>query len=96
MDEAKGWLEIGCLISFTGIITYKKNDELREVVKMVPLDRMLLETDSPFLAPEGFRGKVCEPMYVRQVAECVASVKGISLEEVDAVTTATATEFFGL
>lgn len=96
LEQAKTWLEVGCLLSFTGMITYKKNQELRDIIKQVPLEQIMLETDSPFLAPEGFRGKVCEPMYVREVAKCVAEIKGISLEEVDEVTTENAESFFGI
>jgi len=92
MEEARAWLDASCFISFTAVITYKKNG----IVNMVPLEKMLLETDSPFLAPEGFRGTRCEPMYVRNVAQCVADVKGISLEEVDRVTTENAERFFKL
>ena len=95
-EEAAAWLAAGCLISFTGIITYKRNQELREVVASVPLERMMTETDAPYLAPEGFRGKLGEPRFVAQVAQCIADVKGLSLEEVDRITTATATQFFSL
>lgn len=95
-EEAQKWLDMGYLLSFTGIITYKKNDALREVVKMVPLEQLMLETDAPFLAPEGHRKETCEPMYVRDVAQCVAGIKGITLEEVDEVTTETAESFFSI
>ena len=96
MEEAKMWLDLGYMLSFTGIITYKKNDALREVVKMTPLEQMMIETDAPYLAPEGFRGQICEPKYVRNVAECIAEVKGITFAEVDEVTTETAIDFFSL
>ncbi len=96
MALAKKYLALGCLISFTGIITFKKADELREVVKMVPLDQMLVETDSPFLTPAPFRGKRNEPANVRQVAEKVAEIRGISLEEVATQTTQNAIRFFKL
>ncbi|MBU6388986.1 TatD family hydrolase [Patescibacteria group bacterium] len=95
-EEAEAWLDLGFYLSVTGMITYKKNEALREVVRSVPLERLFLETDAPYLAPEGFRGKICEPKHARQVAECIAEVKGISLEEVDRVTTAAAEQFFGL
>lgn len=96
MELAKKYLALGCLISFTGIITFKKADELREVVKMVPLDQMLIETDSPFLTPDPFRGKRNEPAHVRLVAEKVAEIRGISLEEVAKQTTQNAIRFFNL
>ena len=95
-EEAKAWLDLGCLLSFTGIITYKKNEALREVVAKVPLDRLMLETDAPYLAPEGFRGTTGEPKFVRQVAECIADVKGLTLEEIDRITTQTSQQFFTL
>ncbi|MCC2631435.1 MAG: tatD [Patescibacteria group bacterium] len=95
-EEAAAWIELGCFISFTGIITYKRNEELRDMVKTVPLDRVMIETDGPFLAPEGFRGKTCEPAHVRQVADCLAAIHDVSFDEVDQVTTATAERFFGI
>ena len=75
-------LEMGFYVSFSGIITFKNAAELREVVKQVPIERLLIETDSPYLAPVPYRGKPNQPMYVRQVAECVAELKGLSVEEV--------------
>ncbi|MEO6435571.1 MAG: TatD family hydrolase, partial [Tepidisphaeraceae bacterium] len=84
------------LISFTGPVTYKKNDALREVVKRVPLERMMVETDAPYLSPEPFRGqKVNEPALVMYTAAKVAEVKGVDLEELDRITTANAGVFFG-
>lgn len=94
MELAKKYLDLGFYISFTGIITFKKAQDLRDVVKMVPLDRMMVETDSPFLAPVPYRGKRNEPAYVKHVAECVAEVKGISFEEVALATTKNAKSFF--
>lgn len=93
-EQAAAWMEQGCHISLTGIITYKKNEALREMVKDLPLDRLMIETDAPYLPPEGRRGKTCEPADVRAVAECIAQVKGVSFEEVDEITTATAKAFF--
>lgn len=95
-EEALQWVELGCHISFTAIITYKKSDALREAVAAVPLDKIMLETDTPFLPAEGFRGQLGEPRFVREVAACVAEVKGISLEEVAEATTKTAEHFFAL
>jgi TatD DNase family protein len=85
-DLARKYLDLGFIVSFTGIITFKKSDALREVVKMVPLDRITVETDSPFLAPMPHRGKKNEPAYVRLVAEAVAAIKGVSVEELARVT----------
>jgi TatD DNase family protein len=87
-DMAKKALDLGFYISISGIITFKNANELRDVVKnVVPMDRLLVETDSPFLAPLPFRGKVCEPAYTRNTAEFIAELKGISLEELAAKTT---------
>ena len=96
VDEARKWLDIGSTLSFTGIITYPKNTHLREVVAMVPQDRFMIETDAPFLPPAGHRGERCEPSFVRNVAECIAEVRGLSIDQVDEYTTATAREFFGI
>lgn len=78
-DEA---LKIGFYISFSGIITFKKSEELRAIAKDVPLDRLLVETDAPYLAPEPYRGKLCEPSYVTNTARVLAEVKGVSYEEI--------------
>lgn len=96
MELAKTYLDMGFYISFTGIITFKKADDLREVVKMVPLDRMMVETDSPFLAPVPFRGKKNQPAYVKLVAEAIAELKNESFENVCKVTSKNTSEFFDL
>jgi TatD DNase family protein len=80
-------IEMGFYISFSGIITFKNAAELREVVKQVPIERLLIETDSPYLAPVPFRGKPNQPRYVRQVAECIADIKNLSVDEVARLTT---------
>lgn len=87
MDLAKEALDLGFYISFSGIITFKKADELREVAKFAPIDRVLVETDSPFLAPIPHRGGRNEPAYTRITAEKVAEVRRMSLEEVAEKTT---------
>ncbi len=87
LDFAKQGLDRGLYISFSGIITFKNASELREVVKFVPLDRILVETDSPFLAPIPHRGKRNEPAFTQFVAKMVAELKEISLEEVAQATT---------
>lgn len=86
LDMAMAALELNYMISFSGIITFKNAEELRTVVKAVPLDRLLIETDSPYLAPVPFRGKQNQPAYVVEVAQCVADLKGVSLEEIATVT----------
>jgi len=89
-------LDLGFFVSFTCNITYKKADGLREVVKAAPLERIFLETDAPYLSPEGFRGKRNEPLYVKQLAQYIAAIKGITFEEVCRVTTGNAVNFFHL
>ena len=91
---AKKLLELGCLISFSGIITFKKSSDLRNVVKYVPIEKMLIETDSPYLSPDPFRGKSNEPANVKIVAETVASIKQITFEEVASSTTKNFKNFF--
>lgn len=93
-EAACAYLDLGFYLSFTGIITFKNADPLREVVQKVPLECMLVETDSPYLTPAPHRGKRNEPAYVRLVAETVAKVKELSLEEVAAVTTNNVRELF--
>jgi TatD DNase family protein len=80
-------IELGLSISFTGILTYKKTDELRAIAKDLPADRILVETDSPYLAPGKFRGKRCEPSYVVETAKVLAETRGVSLEEIGRQTT---------
>ena len=85
---------MGSIVSFTGIVTFKNAHEVRETVAATPLDKLMVETDSPFLAPMPYRGKRCEPAYTRHTAERVAEVKGVSLAELSEVTCATAHKFF--
>lgn len=87
-------LEIGFYISASGIITFKKSDELRQIFAKVPNERLLIETDSPFLAPTPHRGKRNEPAYVVNTAQVLAEVKGLSLEETAALTTRNFFELF--
>ncbi len=81
-------LALGFYISISGIVTFKNAEALRDVVRTVPLDRLLVETDSPFLAPVPMRGKPCEPAYVAHTAAKVAELKGIGTDELARVTTA--------
>jgi TatD DNase family protein len=85
---------MGHLVSFTGIVTFKNGAAVREVAAQIPLDKFMLETDCPYLAPVPFRGKRCEPAYTRLVAESIAAARGVSLEEIARATTSTAEEFF--
>ncbi len=94
--RAEKFLELGGYISITGIATFPKADMLHEVIKNTPLDRLLVETDAPFLTPVPHRGERNEPAYVQLVAETVASIRGISVEDVAVATTANAIKLFGL
>ena len=80
-------IKLGFYLSISGIVTFKKADELRDIVKDTPLDRLLIETDAPYLAPVPMRGKVNEPAFTRYTAEKVAEIKGLSIEEVAHATT---------
>lgn len=82
MSEAEQVLKRGWYLSFSGIVTFKKSEALREILKQVPLEQIVIETDAPWLAPQLYRGKTNEPAYVVEIAKTVAQVKGISLEEV--------------
>jgi len=95
-EEAAAWLGLGFHISLTGILTFKKNQPFRDMVSKLPLEKLMLETDAPYLAPEGFRKESCEPRHVVEVAKCLAQIKGMTVEAVDEITTATAKKFFNL
>jgi TatD DNase family protein len=93
-DAMRRIVAMGSLVSFTGIITFKNAQTVRETAVATPLDQFMLETDAPYLAPVPYRGKRCEPGYVKEIAELVAQVKGCTLEELSAATCATAGKFF--
>jgi len=95
-DQAREILALGHLVSFTGIVTFKNAEPVREVVAAIPADAFMVETDCPYLAPVPHRGKRCEPAHTRLVAEKIAEVRGVSLEEIAAATTRTAESFFRL
>jgi len=78
---------LGLTVSLSGILTFKKSDDLRAIAADLPLQKLLVETDSPFLAPMPFRGKRCEPAYVVRTAEKLAEIKGLALDQVAAATT---------
>ena len=86
-DLARRALDLGFALSFSGIVTFRRADELREIAKEVPLDRLLIETDCPFLAPVPYRGQRNEPAYVIEVARCIAELRGLRLEEIARITT---------
>jgi len=91
---ADAGVELGGYVSFSGILTFPKSGDIREIAKTVPLDRLLVETDAPYLAPKRWRGKRNEPSYVVNTAEVLADVKGISYEEMARVTTENAFRCF--
>jgi len=93
-DMASQALDENYYISFSGIVTFKNAAALREVARKVPLDRMLIETDSPYLAPVPYRGKKNEPKYVVEVAKCIAELRGVSVAEVAEITTANFDKLF--
>lgn len=95
-QEAQRVLERGYYLGFTGPVTYRKSDELREVVRMTPPDRLLVETDAPYLSPEPMRGKFPnEPAWVMHTAAKVAEVRGVTLEILDEATTTNCRRLFG-
>jgi TatD DNase family protein len=85
-DVAAQAMEIGFMISFSGIVTFKNASELRETAKKIPMERMLIETDSPYLAPVPYRGKTNEPSFVRYVAEEIARIRELPADRVGEVT----------
>lgn len=85
-ETAQAAMDLNFLISFSGIVTFKNAKELQEVAKQTPLEKMLVETDSPYLAPVPFRGKTNQPAYVKHVAEFIAELKEISFEQVAEIT----------
>jgi len=95
-EVAEAALELGFHISFSGIVTFKNALAIKDVARRVPLERMLIETDSPYLAPAPFRGKLNQPAYVRHVAEEIARLRGITVEAVAAATSDNFFKLFGI
>ncbi|MGN1007988.1 MAG: TatD family hydrolase [Butyricicoccus sp.] len=96
VDFAMRLLELGYNLSFTGVITYKNAKKAAEVVRAVPLDRLMIETDAPYMAPEPFRGKRNSSLYVYRMAEAIAEIKELPLEEVIRQTTENGKKLFGI
>lgn len=94
IEEAKACLDRGWFISMSGIVTFKKSQFLREVAAYVPLDRLFIETDTPYLAPQSKRGKTNEPSYIDEVAKVIAETKGIGVEKVAEATARNSANFF--
>lgn len=94
MELARFGLSMGLYLSFTGMVTFKKSDNVREVAAMVPLDRMLIETDTPYLAPIPHRGRMCEPAYVADTAAFLAHMRGVSVEALARQTSANFYDLF--
>ncbi|WP_349434396.1 TatD family hydrolase [Pararhizobium sp. A13] len=93
-DLARVGVELGGYVSFSGILTFPKSEELREIAKTVPHDRMIVETDAPYLAPKPFRGKRNEPAYVAHTAQVLAETIGVSVDEIATITTENAFRVF--
>lgn len=95
-EEARQFLELGLMLSFSGVVTFKKALDVQEAATKLPLDRILVETDAPYLSPMPYRGKENQPGYTRYTAEKIAELRGLSLEEVAEQTYANALKVFGL
>ena len=96
LEDARRVLDMGFMISFAGNATYPKTQNLRDVAKALPLENILIETDAPFLAPQGFRGKRNEPAHVAEVARTLANMRDLPADEFAAATTGNFRRFFGL
>lgn len=94
VEDAKTLVILGWSISFTGVLTFKNARRALEVVQWLPMDRIMIETDAPYMAPEPYRGKRCDSRYVNQMAQAIAQVKGLSVEEVARITTENGRRFF--
>ena len=95
-EFAQRLLDLGWYISFTGVITFKNAKKALDVIRMMPMDRIMVETDAPYMAPEPFRGKRNSSLYVYRMAEAIAEVKGMPVEEVIRITTENGKRLFGI
>ena len=96
LEDAKTLVKMGWMLSFTGVVTYKNARKALEVLEWLPLDRIMIETDSPYLSPEPFRGRRNDSRHVYRVAETIALVKNLTVAEVVEATTANGCRFFGI
>lgn len=94
LEEARRVLDRGWYLSLSGIVTFKKSEGLKEVAKYIPLDRLFIETDSPYLAPQSKRGQMNEPSFISETAACIASLKSVPVEHVAQTTSANVRAFF--
>ena len=94
-EEAERYLELGWHLGFGGVVTFRNAEEVRAAARLTPVDRLLVETDAPYLAPVPHRGERCEPRHVAATLAVLASVRGVPLEELDAATTVNARRLFG-
>ena len=95
-EDAKTLVKLGWHLSFTGTITFKNARKAPEVIAAVPMERLMVETDSPYMAPTPFRGKRCDSRYVYRMAETIAQIKGLTREEVEAITTENGKKLFAI
>lgn len=95
-SDARRYLDLGCVLSVAGVVTFKNASALRDAARVIPADRLMVETDSPYLAPAPHRGKRNEPGHVRTVAEALAGIRGVAFEDLAATTARTARSFFRL
>ena len=96
VEDARTLVILGWMLSFTGVITFKNARRALEVLKWLPLDRVMIETDAPYMAPEPYRGKRNDSRYVFRMADAIAQVKGLSTDEVARITTENGKRFFGI
>lgn len=96
LEQAQEAIDLGHYISFTGIVTFKNAGDLRHTAASLPSERIMVETDAPYLSPVPYRGKRCEPAFVRETAAAIAKIRNLTLETFSAQTTANAERFFGL
>ena len=96
VEDAKTLIKLGWHLSFTGTITFKNARKAPEVIAAVPLDRIMVETDAPYMAPTPYRGKRCDSRYVYRMAETIAQIKGLTTQEVEEATTENGKRLFGI
>lgn len=96
LEQAREAVELGHYVSFTGIVTFKNAEDLRQTAAAIPIDRIMVETDAPYLSPVPYRGKRCEPAFVREIAMAIAKIRHLTLESFADQSTKNAERFFGL